>query len=128
MAVLLRAVRDSLTDPEAVTWLRGLGDDLAHAWAGRPGCCETSIRSGSIGGCCHRGVTAGSFRGVRRRGRERAGVQRACNDVALLQRVGALANGSGGRFGGWDGIFRGFLAAQAVFGLTLQRVATDFEV
>jgi len=31
IAVLLRSVRDSLTDPEAVTWLRGPGDDLAHA-------------------------------------------------------------------------------------------------
>jgi hypothetical protein len=31
VAVLLRAVRDSLTDPEAVTWLRGPGDKLAHA-------------------------------------------------------------------------------------------------
>ena len=31
VAVLLRAVRDSLTDPEAVTWLRGPGDELAHA-------------------------------------------------------------------------------------------------
>ena len=31
IAVLLRAVRDSLTDPEAVTWLRGPGDDLALA-------------------------------------------------------------------------------------------------
>ena len=30
IAVLLRAVRDSLTDPEAVTWLRGPGDELAH--------------------------------------------------------------------------------------------------
>ena len=30
VAVLLRAVRDSLTDPEAVTWLRGPGDELAH--------------------------------------------------------------------------------------------------
>ena len=31
IAVLLRAVRDSLTDPEAVTWLRTSGDELAHA-------------------------------------------------------------------------------------------------
>jgi hypothetical protein len=35
VAVLLRASlrlrRDSLTGPEAVTWLRGPGDDLAHA-------------------------------------------------------------------------------------------------
>jgi hypothetical protein len=31
VAVLLRAVRDSLTDPEAVTWLRTRGDELAHA-------------------------------------------------------------------------------------------------
>jgi len=35
VAVLLRASlrlrRDSLTDPEAVTWLRGPGDELAHA-------------------------------------------------------------------------------------------------
>ena len=31
VAVLLRAVRDSLTDPEAVTWLRGPGGDLADA-------------------------------------------------------------------------------------------------
>jgi hypothetical protein len=31
IAVLLRAVRDSLTDPEAVAWLRGPGDDLVHA-------------------------------------------------------------------------------------------------
>jgi len=34
VAVLLRASlrlrRDSLTDPEAVTWLRGPGDELAH--------------------------------------------------------------------------------------------------
>lgn len=35
IAVLVRAVRDSLTDPEAVTWLRGPGDDMAHA-LGRP--------------------------------------------------------------------------------------------
>ena len=31
VAVLLRAVRDSLTDPEAATWLRTCGDELAHA-------------------------------------------------------------------------------------------------
>jgi hypothetical protein len=31
VAVLLRAVRDSLTDPDAVTWLRREGDRLAHA-------------------------------------------------------------------------------------------------
>ena len=31
IAVLLRAVRDSLTIPEAVTWLRMQGDELAHA-------------------------------------------------------------------------------------------------
>jgi len=31
LAVLLRAVRDSLTDPEAVAWLRTRGDELAHA-------------------------------------------------------------------------------------------------
>ena len=31
IAVLLRAVRDSLTDPEAATWLRTCGDELAHA-------------------------------------------------------------------------------------------------
>jgi hypothetical protein len=31
IAVLLRAVRDSLTDPEAATWLWTCGDELAHA-------------------------------------------------------------------------------------------------
>jgi hypothetical protein len=31
VAVLLRAVRDSLTDPAAAAWLRGPGDELAHA-------------------------------------------------------------------------------------------------
>jgi len=30
IAVLLRAVRDSLTDPEAARWLRTCGDELAH--------------------------------------------------------------------------------------------------
>ena len=46
VAVLLRAVRDSLTDPEAVTWLRGPGDDLAHA-LGWPAGALRDVRSGA---------------------------------------------------------------------------------
>ena len=30
VAILLRAGRDSRTDPEAAAWLRGPGDELAH--------------------------------------------------------------------------------------------------
>ena len=79
VAVLLRAVRDSLTDPEALTWLRTRGDELAHALGWPAGVLRDYDPARVDGRRFHLGVTAGGIRGAQHRGREGASdVQRRC--------------------------------------------------